>query len=86
MSAPTADPRQQAQNRMMQWMMPGMFAFFTLSFPSGLAIFWVASGVVRIVAQYLIGGGSSFDFKGMFGRSDRDSKMKKQIEISAGKK
>ena len=53
---PTADPKQQTQSKMMLWLMPLMFAFFTLSFPSGLAVFWVTSSVIRIVAQYFVTG------------------------------
>ncbi len=52
----TADPRQQAQSRMMLWMMPLMFGFICLSFPSGLALFWVTSSVIRIVMQYYVTG------------------------------
>jgi len=55
MSTP-ADPRQAAQSRMMLWMMPLMFAFFALSFPSGLSLFWVTSSVIRIVVQYYVTG------------------------------
>jgi len=51
-----ADPRQQAQSRMMLWMMPLMFTFLAMSFPSGLALFWVTSSVVRIVMQYRVTG------------------------------
>lgn len=55
MSTPVAaDPRQRAQARMMLWMMPLMFAFLALSFPSGLSLFWVTSSVVRIVMQYRV--------------------------------
>ncbi|MBI4186394.1 MAG: membrane protein insertase YidC [Chloroflexi bacterium] len=50
------DPRQQSMNRMMQWMMPLMFAFLTLQFPSGLALYWVTSNVIRIVMQYFATG------------------------------
>jgi YidC/Oxa1 family membrane protein insertase len=53
---PAADPRQQAQSQMMLWMMPLMFAFFTLSFPSGLALYWLVSNVISIVMQYFITG------------------------------
>jgi len=53
---PAADPRQQTQSNMMLWMMPIMFAFFTLSFPSGLALFWVTSNVIRIGIQYFVTG------------------------------
>ncbi len=52
----SADPNQQAQGRMMLWMMPIMFGFFAMSFPSGLALYWVASNIIRIVMQYFIGG------------------------------
>ena len=52
----TAEPKQQAQSRMMLWMMPLMFAFITLQFPSGLALFWVTSSVIRIVIQYFVTG------------------------------
>jgi len=53
---PAADPRQQMQSRMMLWMMPLMFAFLCLSFPSGLALFWVTSSVIRIGIQYFASG------------------------------
>jgi YidC/Oxa1 family membrane protein insertase len=55
-SAPGVDPRQQQMSGMMLWMMPVMFAFFTLQFPSGLAIYWVVSNVVGIIIQYFITG------------------------------
>jgi len=57
MTPATADPRQKAQSEMMLWMMPLMFAFFTLSFPSGLALYWVTSNIISIVIQYRITGG-----------------------------
>jgi YidC/Oxa1 family membrane protein insertase len=53
---PTADPNQQRQSSLMLWMMPILFAFLTLSFPSGLAIFWVTSNLFRIGVQYFVGG------------------------------
>jgi len=66
MTPQTADPAQQAQSRMMLWMMPLMFAFFTLQFPSGLALYWVASNIISIVMQYFISGwgGLATMFKG----------------------
>ncbi len=51
MSVPSADPQQASMNKQMQIMMPIMFGFFTLSFPSGLAIYWVISSLVRMVIQ-----------------------------------
>ncbi|MFC2034946.1 YidC/Oxa1 family membrane protein insertase [Chloroflexota bacterium] len=56
MMTPGADPKQQAQSQMMLWMMPLMFAFLTLSFPSGLALYWVTSNVIQIVMQYFVSG------------------------------
>ena len=56
MTPPAADSRQQAQSQMMLWMMPLMFAFLTLSFPSGLALYWVASNIISIVMQYFVTG------------------------------
>jgi YidC/Oxa1 family membrane protein insertase len=52
----TVDPQQQQMNQTMLWMMPLMFAFFTLQFPSGLALYWVATNVVSIVLQYFYMG------------------------------
>ena len=56
MMTPTADPKQQAQSQMMLWMMPMKFAFLTLSFPNGLALYWVTSNVISIVMQYFVTG------------------------------
>lgn len=53
---PSADPKQQSQNQMMLWMMPLMFTFFSLSFPSGLALYWVTSSIIRIGIQYFVTG------------------------------
>ena len=70
----TADSKQQAQTKMMLWMMPVMFTFLALSFPSGLALFWVASSVVRIVIQYYVTGWGGL-VPSMAGRtSDKDKK------------
>jgi YidC/Oxa1 family membrane protein insertase len=57
MATPTgADTRQQSQAKLMMWMMPLMFTFLALSFPSGLSLFWVASSIVRIGIQYYVTG------------------------------
>jgi YidC/Oxa1 family membrane protein insertase len=53
---PSPDPRQQQQTQMMLWMMPLMFILLSLSFPSGLALYWVANSIVRIVMQYRVTG------------------------------
>jgi YidC/Oxa1 family membrane protein insertase len=56
MTQPTTDERQKQMNDMMQWMMPLMFGYFTLSFSSGLAIYWVISNIISMVIQYFITG------------------------------
>ncbi len=55
-SVTPADPSQQTQSKLMLWMMPLMFAYMTVWLPSGLALFWVMSSVIRIIAQYLVTG------------------------------
>jgi len=44
----TTDERAKAQQQMMAYMMPLMFAFFALSFPSGVSLYWVVNSVVGI--------------------------------------
>jgi len=56
MTSATPDPQQRAQSQMMLWMMPLMFAFLTMSFPSGLALYWVTSNLISIVTQYFVTG------------------------------
>ncbi len=55
-NAANMDPQQQQTQQMMLFMLPLMFAFFTLQFPSGLALYWVATNVVSIVLQYFYMG------------------------------
>lgn len=57
MSTPAvADPKQASTNRMLLWMMPFMFAFFTISLPSGLPVYWLISNVIGIVIQGFVTG------------------------------
>lgn len=48
-----ADSTQQTQ-KMMTNMMPIMFAWITLSVPSGLALYWVVGNVFTIIQQYFM--------------------------------
>ncbi len=71
--------KQAAQQQMMLWMMPLMFAFLTMQFPSGLALYWVISNVVTIVVQYYITGGWG-GLSTVFGKKPgRDKKYAKRI-------
>lgn len=56
-TAPATDPRQQSMTQMTTLMMPLMFGFFAMSFPSGLSLYWVISNIIGIVIQYFVTGG-----------------------------
>ncbi len=74
----SGDSQQQSMNNTMQWMMPIMFAFFTLQFPSGLALYWVATNVVSIGLQYVYMGPSNVDWKRIFSLSPAPAPAAKQ--------
>ncbi|MCL0035887.1 YidC/Oxa1 family membrane protein insertase [Dehalococcoidia bacterium] len=57
MVVPSTDPKQQQMNKMRQWMMPLMFGFISLNFPSGLALYIVVMTVFRMAMQYFVMGG-----------------------------
>jgi YidC/Oxa1 family membrane protein insertase len=42
------DERARQQQMMMTWMLPIMFAFFALSFPSGVSLYWVVNSIVGV--------------------------------------
>lgn len=75
----SADPKQQAQSQMMQWMMPLMFAFLATSFPSGLSLYWVTSSIVRIVIQYYVTGWGGLVPSKARRQITRDEKYKRRI-------
>jgi YidC/Oxa1 family membrane protein insertase len=53
---PSTDPKQQQMSNMMGWMMPLMFGFLCLSFPSGLSLYFIISNIVSIAIQYFVTG------------------------------
>ncbi|MFC1974640.1 YidC/Oxa1 family membrane protein insertase, partial [Chloroflexota bacterium] len=82
MSTPTtADPKQQAQTKMMLWMMPLMFGFLCLSFPSGLALFWATSSVIRVLMQYYNTGWGGLASSTAGKQVIRDRRYKRRIAI-----
>jgi hypothetical protein len=86
--APTVDPSQKTQSSLMLWMMPIMFAYFTLLWPSGLALYWVTSNIFRIGVQYFVGGWGGLVKAAPKKQADRDKKYKERIarveEVSEG--
>ncbi|HEX2174161.1 MAG TPA: YidC/Oxa1 family membrane protein insertase, partial [Dehalococcoidia bacterium] len=56
---PSTDPQQAQMNRMMTWMMPIMYGYFTVVVSSGLAIYWLVSNLIGIAIQYFVTGWGS---------------------------
>ena len=80
---PAVDSRQESTNRMMLWMMPLMFGFFSLQFPSGLALYWVVSNVIGVVIQGFITGWGPIETAVMFLRGRRPSAETPTLEPPA---
>jgi membrane protein insertase Oxa1/YidC/SpoIIIJ len=64
-TVPTTDPKQQQTNNMMLVMMPLMFAYFTISVPSGLALYWAVSNVIGIALQWIMFGKGNLSWKSL---------------------
>ena len=56
MTYPSQDPKQAQTQQMMLWMMPLLFVFLTFSFPSGLALYWLATNIMGVAIQYVTTG------------------------------
>ena len=80
----SADPRQRQQTQMMIWMMPLMFAFLALSFPSGLSLFWATSSIFRIILQYRVTGWTGLTSQAT-GETEKDKKFVKFIDETESK-
>ncbi|MFC1897461.1 YidC/Oxa1 family membrane protein insertase [Chloroflexota bacterium] len=86
MVTPTAtDAKQQSMSNMMLWMMPTMFTFLSLQFPSGLALYWVTSNAISIVIQYFVTGWGGLVKSTDGSPSGRDRRYKKRIAQVEGK-
>lgn len=81
----SSDPATAQRNQMMVWMMPMMFALLALNFPSGLALYWVANSVVRIVIQYRVTGWGGLRRAPVETSSDKDKNYLKFEESSVKK-
>ena len=55
-TTPSATPQQESTQRMMLWMMPIMFGYFTLFFETGLALYWIVSNLIGIAIQGFVTG------------------------------
>ena len=54
--APSTDPKVAAQGKMMLFMMPAMFVFISITFPAGLALYWLTSSLLRVIMQFFATG------------------------------
>lgn len=52
----STDDRARAQQQMMTVMLPIMFAFFALQFPSGVSLYWVVNSIVGVAFNILTYG------------------------------
>lgn len=50
------DDRSRAQQQMMTYMLPLMFTFFALSFPSGVSLYWVVNSIAGITLNIVTYG------------------------------
>ena len=66
---PPADERQAAQTRMMNMMMPLIFAWITLTLPSGLGLYYVLSNIIGMGMQYGYVGGGAVNWRALLGMS-----------------
>jgi len=65
-TVPSTDPQKQAQAQMMNWMMPLMFAWFTLGVPSGLAVYWAMSNITAVTMYYFVYGPKNVSWRTFF--------------------
>lgn len=74
-------PQQEQTNKLMLWMLPIMFGFFTFQFPAGLALYILFSNIVGIVIQYYVGGKQPVV---LFGRAYLGSTEARERLLSGG--
>ncbi len=67
LTPPSSDPQSAAMSRSMQLTMPLFIGYISLTFPSGLSIYWVFSNLIGF-AQYAMMGQASL--KNLFGTED----------------
>lgn len=67
LTPPSADPQQATMSRTMQFTMPLFIGYISLTFPSGLSIYWILGNVIGFV-QYMAMGRASL--KNLFGTED----------------
>jgi YidC/Oxa1 family membrane protein insertase len=77
-------PQQQQTNQMMLWMMPFMFAWFTISVPSGLALYWTITNIIGIIMNYFVYGWKDRPWTDMFTNTKPDDPRGKRPRPAGG--
>ncbi len=66
---PATDDKQRAQNSMMNFLMPLMFGYITLTLPSGLGLYYFLSNLIGIAMQYMYVGRGPVNWRALVGLS-----------------
>jgi YidC/Oxa1 family membrane protein insertase len=66
---PAMDERARAQAQMMNFLMPLIFGYITITLPSGLGLYYVLSNIIGIAMQYLYVGGGPINWRAIVGLS-----------------
>ncbi len=61
---PNANPQQAQQQQMMTWMFPLMMLWISLSLPSGVGVYWVATNIFALFTSYYVYG-RSFNWRNL---------------------
>jgi YidC/Oxa1 family membrane protein insertase len=76
---PTTDEKQRAQQNMMNLMLPLLFGFFTIQWPSALGLYWALSNVASMIVHYLYVGGGPINWRALVGMS-QDAVLPRAVE------
>ena len=66
---PAMDERARAQAQMMNFLMPLIFGYITITLPSGLGLYYVLSNIIGIAMQYFYVGGGPINWRAIVGLS-----------------
>ncbi|MDA1010022.1 MAG: YidC/Oxa1 family membrane protein insertase, partial [Chloroflexi bacterium] len=80
-SASQANPNQAQMNQMMQWMLPGMFAWFVFITPTGVGLYWFASTAIGLILHWIFVGPGDFTWASLVPRPFRAS-LGLPVEVS----
>ena len=79
-TVPSTDEKAKAQASMMNFMMPLVFGWITLSLPSGLGVYYVLSNVIGAVMQYAYVGGGPVNYRALVGLS-QEPVLPRAVEV-----